>query len=155
MASGTFYLHYRDKGELFREIVCEAVEQMRQRLRRAGDGARDAADSVRRCTAALVVFAEENRDLIRILFAHGRGAGDPDSDALDTLAAQNEAELRERAVAGGSPSDIDPAIAAQAIVGMLARVVTWWVEDPARATRDDVIRTLCRIQLEGTQLTAD
>jgi hypothetical protein len=33
---------------------------------------------------------------------------------------------------------------------MLARVVAWWVEDPRRASRETVARTLTRIQLGGT-----
>ena len=53
--------------------------------------------------------------------------------------------------AGELARDLDPAVAAQATVGMLARVVAWWVEDPERASREDVVRTLTRIQLTGTQ----
>jgi hypothetical protein len=41
-------------------------------------------------------------------------------------------------------------VLSQALVGMLARVVAWWVEDPRRASRDTVARTLTRIQLGGT-----
>jgi len=37
------------------------------------------------------------------------------------------------------------------LVGMWARVVAWWAEDPSRASRDTVVDTLTRIQLSGTQ----
>ena len=45
---------------------------------------------------------------------------------------------------------LDPAVLAQAIVGMQACVIAWWVEDPSRASRESVIATLTRIQLSGT-----
>jgi hypothetical protein len=28
---------------------------------------------------------------------------------------------------------------------MHSRVIAWWVEDPTRATRDELIETLCRM----------
>jgi hypothetical protein len=43
-----------------------------------------------------------------------------------------------------------PEALSQALVGMLARVVAWWVEDPTRASRSTVARTLTHIQLSGT-----
>ena len=49
-----------------------------------------------------------------------------------------------------SQEDLDPDVLSQALVGMLARVVAWWVEDPSRATRRSVVETLTRIQLAGT-----
>jgi hypothetical protein len=36
-------------------------------------------------------------------------------------------------------------VAAQAIAAMSSRVLAWWVEDPTRATRDQLIETLCRM----------
>ncbi|MCP4909055.1 MAG: hypothetical protein GY910_29100, partial [bacterium] len=45
----------------------------------------------------------------------------------------------------------DPDILAQAIVGMWAQVLVWWAEDPRRARRDDVIRTMTHFQLFGSR----
>ena len=67
---------------------------------------------------------------------------------LNTLA---ESLAKARIARGRVPEGADPAVFAQALVGMFARVVAWWVEDPTRATRDQVIETLTRIQLAGTQ----
>ena len=38
--------------------------------------------------------------------------------------------------------EIDPTVLGHAIVGMWARVMAWWVEDPGRAPRDEVVETL-------------
>jgi hypothetical protein len=48
------------------------------------------------------------------------------------------------------PREIDAAVLSQALVGLLARVVLWWIEDPGRAPRETLIETLTRIQLSGT-----
>ena len=70
---------------------------------------------------------------------------------LDDFAATIAANRRRRIEAGALHPDVDPDVLAQGVVGLLARVVAWWVEDPSRATRDQVIETLTRIQLTGTQ----
>ena len=58
--------------------------------------------------------------------------------------------VEARVAAGETPAALDPAVLSQAVVGMLARVIAWWAEDPTRATREEVIETLTRIQLSGT-----
>ena len=69
VATGTFYLHFRDKEELFREIVFAALERLRERMRCAlRDVGRDPRAQVRARTSELVAFAEENRSLILVLF---------------------------------------------------------------------------------------
>jgi AcrR family transcriptional regulator len=149
VAAGTFYLHFKDKHALFREIVWSAVASLHARLDRAHAAAADPADAVRRRSAEVIGFAEENRDLIRILFGRDTGVAAVEHEVLAHLAGEVETTLRARIAAGAVRRDVDPAVAAQAIVGMLARVVAWWAEDPSRAAREAVIHTLAEIQLSG------
>jgi hypothetical protein len=93
-------------------------------------------------------FAARNRAVIRILFSGDSEAAELGHDVLNTLA---ESLAKARTAPGRVPDGADPAVFAQALVGMFARVIAWWVEDPSRATRDQVIETLTRIQLTGTQ----
>jgi len=150
VAAGTFYLHFKDKAELFREIADVAVAELRRRLQQATAAHTDIALGVRAHATALVGFAEEHRDLIRILFSHDSEAAQIESDVLDQLAHNIEVARHRRIESGLMPAELDPAVLAQALVGMWARVVAWWAEDPARAERDHVIETLVRIQLSGT-----
>ena len=90
----------------------------------------------------LVGFAEEQRDLIRILFHPDGEAGDVPDRILERLAAGVSARRKERAAIGQSSACFDTEVLAQAVVGMWARVLVWWAEDPSRATRDDLVRTL-------------
>ena len=156
VAAGTFYLHFKDKGALFREIVEATVAALRARLdgalAEAGDGR---AVLARARARVLVDFAAENRDVMRMLFSGDAEAASVESDVLDQLAESIAASRRRRLAASGgrheaAANDLDPAVVSQAVVGMWARVLAWWTEDPSRATRETIVDTLTRIQLSGT-----
>ncbi len=150
VAAGTFYLHFKDKAELFRQLALEAVAELRRRLLRAVDSHRSPESATRAHAAALVGFAEEQRDLIRILFSADGDAAAIESDVLDQLASTIADARRKHIASGDMPRELDPAVLSQALVGMWARVIAWWAEDPSRAEREHVIETLTRIQLSGT-----
>jgi len=151
VAAGTFYLHFSDKRELFREIATESVAVLRERLQKAVASARDVATLTRAHSTAMIDFAEDHRDLVRILFSADADAVAVCADLLNELAGVVAQNRRERQLAGSASPRLDAAVLSQALVGMWARVVAWWADDPSRARRDVVIETLTRIQLEGTQ----
>ena len=95
-------------------------------------------------------FSFDNRDVIRILFSADNDAVAVESDLLDDLALWIEEARRDEIAAGEMPAEIDPALLSHAIVGMWARVLKWWLEDPERVSRDVLVETLCRIELSGT-----
>ncbi len=148
VASGTFYLHFSDKSELFHEIAVDTEARLRAHIEEATTHVADRRRAVRARTEALFDFAIQNRDTIRILF--GPDAGAAGSELLDALAI-SIADGRRRAIATGEmPREIDAAVLSQALVGMLSRVLLWWIEDPDPLTRETAIETLTRIQLSGT-----
>jgi AcrR family transcriptional regulator len=151
VAAGTFYLHFRDKQSLFREVVFEAVAELRARLERASDGVTERASAVRARLAALLEFAEERRDVVGVLFGRDHAAAHLQSDVLDFLAQHAEAGLREQIERGAVRGDLEPAVAAQALVGQQARAIAWWIEDPSRASRERMIETLATLQISGTE----
>jgi len=150
VAAGTFYLHFRDKRELLRVIAAETIALLRERLDRATRSARGTREGVPAFCEALVAFAEEHRERVRILFSRDGDAAAVEADVLSELAASLAEARRQRIAAGEMPAGLDPDVLSQALVGMLARVVAWWVEDPSRASRETVAHTLARIQLFGT-----
>ena len=87
---------------------------------------------------------------MRILFSRDSDAAAVEADVLDELAASIAENRRGRIASGEMPAHLDPDVLSQALVGLLSRVVAWWIEDPGRASRETVIQTLTRIQLEGT-----
>lgn len=150
VAAGTFYLHFRDKGSLFREIAEETIALLRERLEAATRAARGSREGVPAFSDALVGFAEENRDLVRMLFSRDSEAAAVEADVLNALASSIAEARRSRIASGEMPASLDPEVLSQALVGLLARVIAWWVEDPSRAPRETVVTTLTRIQLSGT-----
>ena len=155
VAAGTFYNHFPDKAALFREIANEGLAELGRRLEIAQVVGLDLRERVPLLARALVDFAAEHRDLIGILFSGDSDAAAVEADVLADL-AQRLSEGRRQAVAKGAmPRELDPDILAQAVVGMWARVLAWWAQDPTRASADTLIETLTRIQLSGTHPQRD
>jgi AcrR family transcriptional regulator len=150
VAAGTFYNHFADKAALFREITDEALAELNRSLEAVTDPIKDRREGVRLRAAALVGFAAENRELIRILFSREADATAIQSDVLQQMASRAAADRQRLIDEGNMPEQIDPQVFAQALIGMWARVVAWWAEDTSRATREVVIETLTQIQLHGT-----
>jgi AcrR family transcriptional regulator len=149
VASGTFYLHFPDKRSLFEEIARGAMDGLGERLARVSREAAGVEAAVHARSVELCAFAGANRDLVRILFGRGAEAGDLASEILDDFVATLRGRMDEQIAAGVFDRNLHPGVAAQAVVGMLARVIGWWVEEPQRAARRDVVETLSRIQLYG------
>jgi AcrR family transcriptional regulator len=150
VAAGTFYNHFSDKAALFREITDQALAGLTGRLDAVTDSTRDYRKAVRLQATALVGFAAENRDLIRILFSRESDATEVQTDVLQLMANRASVVRRQLVDERRMPAEIDPDVFAQALIGMWARVVAWWAEDTSRAPREVVIETLTQIQLHGT-----
>jgi len=150
VAAGTFYLHFPDKETLFREIVYFTIERLRADLQAAMDSAPDGRAAVRAHAEAMIAFAEDNSDVVRIVFGRDHGAAEIESDILDYLADAGAEMLRQRINEGTFRAVLDPRVAAQALTGMFARTVVWWIENPLLVPRETLIETLIEMQLGGT-----
>ena len=148
VAVGTLYLHFHDKDGLARAVTQDALQALRARLRDAVERTHANVEAAARAhAAALVDFVADPANRGRLLFA--ADAPGLRGDMLDVMAAAQEAHLRERRQDGYFRADVDPAVAAQALVGMQWRVLTWWLEDPTRASRAAVIDTIAKLRLSG------
>lgn len=153
VASGTFYLHFKNKREVFQEIADGCVSELIERIDLACADLReeqDVAELLRAQATAMVGFAEEHRDLIRILFSADSDAAAVGSGILRALAETVTESRRTMLRQGFAQNGLDPAVLGQAVVGMWAQVLSWWCEDPTRVSRDALIETLTQIQLSGT-----
>jgi AcrR family transcriptional regulator len=140
VATGTFYLHFPDKEALFREIAFAALAELRARQERASERLEPGSPAyVRARTEELLAFAAERRALIRLVFARAESAGLAE-DVRDAVVPGIQRWLERRAPAG-----LHPAVAAQAHAAVLTRVIAWWADDPSRATREEVVDTLIRM----------
>jgi AcrR family transcriptional regulator len=124
---GTFYLHFETKEALFDALVADTVERMKAAIDSARAGATNAADEVKASTGALCRFASDNREVFRVVFGHSGTYHDVVRDAQELFAADIEQTI-ERGAAEGLFGDVDPALAAQAVVGMSTHLLAWWTE---------------------------
>ncbi|HTO53358.1 MAG TPA: TetR/AcrR family transcriptional regulator [Myxococcota bacterium] len=148
VAAGTFYLHFRDKEELFRELVAEAISELESRLEQAVGPVRDRVEAAARARAeTLLAFAEDNAELVRLAFGRGAEASGIGADVLDRFAARLERNIFAKRF--HAKDGLEPAVTAQALVGMWARVAIWWAQSPGRVPRDSVLQTLVELQLSG------
>ena len=154
VAVGTLYLHFGDKDGIARAVALDALAELRGNLRCAVEKAGlDAATAARAHATALVDFVTRSDNQGRLLFA--ADAPGLRGEILDAMAAAQEAHLRERGREGYFRTDIDAAVAAQALVGMQSRVLMWWMEDPSRASRAKVIDTIAKLRLSGIHAVGD
>jgi len=150
-ASGTFYLHFKDKLALLSELAEEAASELENRLRILADDETDPYIIMKTQAEVLVGFAEDQRALLRILFHPGSEVARIGSGILERL-AEGVSRRRREAVATGLAQDcFDSDVLAQAIVGMWAHVLAWWAEAPSRAHRDAIVETLTHFQLHGNR----
>jgi AcrR family transcriptional regulator len=145
VATGTFYLHFADKEALFHEIAFAALAELRARQERACAGIEPGSrDYLRARTQELIVFASERRELIQMVFGRAESAGLAD-EVREAVVPEIQRWLERRKALGRAPADLHPAVAAQAQAALLTRVIAWWAADPSRATAQEVVATLLRM----------
>ncbi len=138
VAAGTFYLHFRDKHELFRALVFEALAELERRIEASVHPLLGQPEPAARARAEVLLgFAEDHGVLVRMAFGRGSEAASGGADALDHMVERLEVD--------------HGAARAQALVGMWARIVTWWAESPGRAPRETVLQTMIDLQLSGVR----
>lgn len=139
---GTFYLHFKDKQGLFREIVRISVDELALALREARSRVADGEDSNRREIETVVAFAESHSDLLGTLASTGMKP----QDAMDPLCVQREGELKAEQKKGALAPGIDPVILARAEVGQGLSVIQWWLENDTQISRQDLVDSLVAIR---------
>jgi AcrR family transcriptional regulator len=150
VAVGTLYLHFDDKEALLREILVQALAELRARLQRVHETPHaSVADSVRDLVETMVRLVEEDPALCRLLFSTEIHATAIGAEILGLLTSMQEDRLREGMAEGYFRSDVEPAVAARALVGMQIHVLRWWAQDLARVPREVVIDTLTKVRLSG------
>jgi TetR/AcrR family fatty acid metabolism transcriptional regulator len=150
VAVGTLYVHFTDKEDLLREILFRGFEEMHAVVRRIAETKfATVEESVRAHTEALVSYAAEHPALFQILFSTEVVTTAAGAELLAALTAHQEERLREGMVEGYFRADLDPGVAARAVIGMLIQVLHWWTQDPSRAPQEVVIDTVTGLRLSG------
>jgi AcrR family transcriptional regulator len=144
---GTFYLHFATKEALFDALVEETVRRLKATIDRARHAAPDALEKIRAANAAFCRFAQDNREVFRIVFGHAAAYHDVIRRAQQLLAADVEDTIRD-GIASGALVPLPPALAAQAVVGMATQMLSWWTEHGSPSI-DTLQETMTALVLRG------
>ena len=153
---GTFYLYYPTKDALFLELVEETARSLKEELNRARDAVEDRVEKIRAANLAFFRFARNNHELFKIIFGHGNTF----DELLRQVYAMFVNDATER-VADGIQQNVfrpfHPQVVANALVGMCAQIVSWWIdqdgpsaEEIAEATTDFILHGLARTAIQPT-----
>lgn len=127
IAVGTFYLYYPTKEALFLEMVEDAVHLLKADIDRLESPSADPIQRARAGCETFLRFAQENRDLFRIVFGHGVTFHGVAHRAQELFVSGVAANLAAGMRAGVFRPN-RPDVVAQAFTGMLLQVVSWWIE---------------------------
>ena len=122
LATGTFYVHFADKRDVFVAFTDQAAEELMGRMGERIAGARGFAERLRRSLEALFDYAEHNPGVLSAAFADGAviAAELPTGASLrDRLADTLARGLRHDMDAGDLAADYDEHVVAHGIVGMI------------------------------------
>lgn len=145
---GTFYLHYTTKEAIFLELVEDAVRRLKAELDAVRDVAADPVEAARGGTETFFRFAQQNRELFRIVFGHEASF----HEVVRRSQKMFVLDIEENLVAGkiaGTFRDGDTKIWAQAFIGMTLQVVSWWIEQETIPV-EEVARSLVDLARHGT-----
>ena len=150
VAVGTLYVHFTDKEDLLREILFQGFGELHAVVRRITETKyATVRESVRAHAEALVGYAAEHPTLFQILFSTEVATTAAGAELLGSLTAHQEERLREGMAEGYFRADLDPGVAAHAVIGMLTQVLHWWTQDPSQAPREVVVDTVMKLRLFG------
>lgn len=147
---GTFYLYYPTKQAIFLELVEDTMRRLRQELETAEAASCDPRTRARVGLETFLRFAQDNRELFRIVFGHGSAFHEVVRRAQNAFVQDAVANI-EAGIQAGVFRAGRADLAAQAIIGMSLRVVSWWLDQTDVAV-EDVSETLIDLAFNGLLL---
>jgi AcrR family transcriptional regulator len=144
---GTFYLHFTDKEALFDAVVDDTVRRLKATVDDARAKAREPRAKIVATNRAFFRFAHDNREVFKIVFGHAAAYNDLIRRAQSLFIADIEKEVRH-GIAAGAFAQLPPALVAQAVVGMVTQVISWWTEHES-VPIETLIETTTTLALHG------
>ena len=144
---GTFYLHFPTKEALFDAVVEQTVARLKATVDTARAAAKGPVEQVRAANAAFFLFADQNREVFKIVFGHAAAYNDLIRGAQALFIADIERTIRD-GVAAGVFAPLPPALVAQAVIGMATQMISWWTEHESVPV-ETLIDTTTRLALGG------
>lgn len=143
ISMGDFYEIYSGKDELLLDLAEEGVRVFRARVAKEIASVDDMLERIKIAIPVAFKLIVENRE-IYTLYLEGAVMGDLSferklSQMTLTIAEDLRATIA-RGVRDGTIRKVNPAVAANAIIGQLVRLANYWMEDPIKHNIDDITR---------------
>jgi len=148
VGTGTFYLYFPTKDALFADLVRETAFAAKQAMDEAKAPYTDVRERARVGGETFFRFADANRDVFKILFGHSAQFDELLREVHQIFIADIETDF-EAGVRAGVFQNLPPAFAAQAIVGMLTQLTSWWL-DRRDISIEDITSMTHRMLTQGT-----
>ena len=153
VGTGTFYLYFPTKDALFADLVRETAFAAKEEMDAAKAPHADARERARVGMETFFRFAAANRDVFKILFGHSSQFDELLREVHQLFIADIEGDF-ELGVRAGVFRDLPPAFAAQAIVGMLTQLTSWWI-DRQDISIEDITSMTHRMLTQGTTVQGE
>jgi AcrR family transcriptional regulator len=149
VGKGVFYWYFDGKEALLREILVDALQQLRRRQREAIGGEPDPLRRIELGIRATMAWRLEHRPLVTITqFAAGERRFAPTLRQAHEVAVADIVQHVKDAIVDGQVRDEDPMVLAQAIVGVTAHLAGL-LGDEHGPTVDEVADIAVRFCLAG------
>ena len=150
VAVGTLDLHFGDKAGLLQEVLLQGALDLHERVMKVYiDPPGDPYTLARAHVETIVQFLEENQKEGRFLLEYASRRDSAITSVLDKIVKQIELSVESGVKMGVYRADINPALAARAEASMNLGLLAWWIQDPGRATREEIIETLTKFRASG------
>lgn len=149
VAVGTVYLHFKDKEALLEEVLKIALRHLKQELARTATRETDGRALVRQKMQGLTNFTIAYPEMAAVLFDAGNLSTRAGREAQDFLTKSQESGLVAGIAAGHYRGDLNAALTARALVGILVQVLGAWARDPALASAEEVVQVLTELRIHG------
>src|SRR5262245_46878004 len=143
VATGTFYLHFQDKEELFVAVIEQGLNTIRDEIHAALRQQLD-APIIPLIIRTFFLTAYIRRDLFVLMSSDGPPLTQPHTQRAQAGFAGHFVPALQAAQATGHLASLYPALLAHLLVGLLLRAVTWWYDqdEPGPEVMTDQILTL-------------
>lgn len=150
---GTVYLYYPTKQAIFLELVGDAGRRLEEKFDALRTRVTEPAQLARESTETFLRFAQDNRELFKIVFSQNAPLHDVVRHAQESFVQDTIVNL-EAGMRSGAFRQNRADVVAQAMIGMTQQVVSWWLEHEA-VPLEEVSRSLVEMIFHGIGAEAE
>lgn len=149
LGAGTFYVHFRDKRDIYDALVRRANREMHQRWMEARKPEMSVEEQVVAALRVSFAYFRQNADLARLFLIEG-----PPVDAEYTMKLHSGigAELHtilQNGIEAGHVSEIEPAVLATVVMGISVVMGRWLLSPQPPKNAEEIEEAIIKFCLRG------